>query len=303
MFKTTVLAGFLALVSLANSWAANAGTVLEGQKMPSRILGKDVEYTVYLPPKYEAGNRSYPVIYLMHGGGKGKNTDWYRFGGADRVFDRMIESGEVPAFIAVTPEGRRDKENRFNTYYMNDADGGYRWQDMFLQEFVSYIDHTYRTVPEKEGRGILGLSMGGYAAIVFSFKQPEMFSAAAALSAAFRTDGQVVEMDQSGYDRRYGKAWGLGLAGKGRLNAAYHDNSVLDLVETIPAEQIGKTALYMDCGSSDDFFAGNSELHLKLQKLGVEHRFIAREGGHDWAYWRSGLPEALSFVGASFRNG
>ncbi|OCP16096.1 MULTISPECIES: hypothetical protein [unclassified Ensifer] len=64
MFKTTILAGLLVLVSLVSSWAADTGTVLEGQKMPSRILGKDVEHTVYLPPKYDDGNRSYPVVYL-----------------------------------------------------------------------------------------------------------------------------------------------------------------------------------------------------------------------------------------------
>ncbi|MDX3925749.1 MAG: alpha/beta hydrolase-fold protein [Shinella sp.] len=302
MFKTILALAVLCVVSLGSAAAADRGKVLERQKMPSQILGKDVEYTLYLPPGYVSGERKYPVIHLMHGGGDGKNTDWYQYGSANLVFDRLIESGEVPPFIAVTPEGRRDEENKFNTYYMNDADGGYRWQDMFVQEFVPYVEKTYDVVPGKENRGILGLSMGGYAAMAFSLKHPDMFAGAAALSAAFRTDHQIVELDQAGYDRRYGKAWGLGLTGKDRLNAPYYANSVLDLVEKVPPEQIKKTGFYIDCGSYDDFFVGNAELHLKLRKMGIEHRFMAREGGHDWDYWRTGLPEATKFLGGLFRK-
>ena len=61
----TVALGALMAVPAA---ATENGTVYEERRMPSRILGKDVYYTVYLPPNYDAGNRKYPVVYLMHGG-------------------------------------------------------------------------------------------------------------------------------------------------------------------------------------------------------------------------------------------
>jgi enterochelin esterase-like enzyme len=291
---------FLMMTVLASGEALAEGTVKEGQFMSSQILKKNVEFTAYLPPGYGRDERRYPVIYLMHGGGGGKNQDWFRFGGADRVFDRLIEAGDVPPFIAVTPDGRRDEEDKFNTYYMNDADGQYLWQDMFVKEFVPHIEKSFPVMPGKKSRAMLGLSMGGYAAVAYSMKYPDLFDSAAALSAAFRTDQQVADMDQAGYDRRYGKAWGPGLKGRDRLNQAYYANSVLDLVDKVPADAIGKTPLYIDCGSYDDFFVGNAELHLKLSKLGVEHRFVAREGGHDWLYWRSGLEDATRFVGQEF---
>lgn len=302
MLKLALTTALVAALSFGLSHASQPGKVLEGQKMQSTILKKAVDYTIYFPPGYEPGERDYPVIHLMHGGGDGQNQDWYRYGAANQVFDRLIESGDVPPFIAVTPEGRRDEDNKFNTYYMNDADGAYLWQDMFAQEFVSYVEEKYDVIPGKENRAILGLSMGGYAAMAFSLKYPDMFVGAAALSAAFRTDQQIVELDQPGYDRRYGKAWGVGLKGQDRLNDAYYANSVLDLVDKTPADKIKETAIYIDCGASDDFFVGNSELHLKLQKLEIEHRFMAREGGHDWTYWRTGLPEATRFIGELFRK-
>jgi enterochelin esterase-like enzyme len=299
MFKRVL---FFLMAIIAGTTARAEGTVKEGQFMSSQILKKNVEFTVYLPPGYGRDERKYPVIYLMHGGGGGKNHDWYRYGGADRVFDRLIEEGKMPPFIAVTPEGRRDDEDKFNTYYMNDADGKYRWQDMFVEELVPHIEKTFPIIPGRRSRAVLGLSMGGYAAVAYSMKYPDMFAGAAALSAAFRTDQQVVDLDQAGYDRRYGKAWGTGLTGRNRLNQAYYANSVLDLVDKVSPEAIRKTKLYIDCGSYDDFFVGNAELHLKLTKRGVEHRFMAREGGHDWPYWRSGLEEATLFIGKVFRQ-
>ena len=287
-------------VQIESVSAAEPGTVYEQRRMPSRILGKDVHFTVYLPPDYERGNRSYPVVYLLHGGWDGENEDWFRFGGANRMLDQMIEQGDIPPVIAVTPDARRDETSPFDTYYMNDADGGYRWEDMFLEEFVPYIDKAYRTIPQRSARGAVGLSMGGYAAVAYGMKYPDLFAGAAILSGAFRTDEQIVALDQPGYDKRYGKAWGENLEGKSRLNAAYRANSVFELAKTLVPGAYGQTRFYFDCGADDVFFAGNAALHLQLQDLKIQHRFMVREGKHEWDYWRSGLREALLFVGDVF---
>ena len=302
MIRIAALATVAVLAMSAISVADERGEVVTGLSFKSDILDKDVGYTVYFPPGYDDDDRVYPVIYLMHGGGDGKDYDWYQFGGADRTFDEMINSGEVPPFIAITPDGRRNEENLNNTYYMNDADGVFRWEDMFIEEFIPYTEREYPLIATKESRAIAGLSMGGYAALAYSLRHPELFSGAVALSAAFRTDPQIVEMDQAGYDRRYGMAWGLGLEGEARLNDAYRAYSVLDLVDTVPAEEIGRTKYYVDNGADDSFFDGNVVLHQKLRDLGIEHRFMIREGDHEWVYWRTGLPEGIRFLGAIFRR-
>lgn len=304
MFRRMLLTAFAVLTGFGAAMAANGtrgGTVREDQAMPSAILRQNVDYTVYLPPDYDRKARRYPVIFMMHGVG-GRSEDWFRFARADLVFDKLIRSGEVPPFIAVSPEGRRDSKDSFNTYYMNDADGAFRWQDMFVHEFVPFVEKTYGGAGAKSARAIIGLSMGGYAATALSLKYPDLFAGAAALSAAFRTEDQIIALDQTAYDWRYGKAWGVGLAGKARLNKLYRANSVFDLLNEVPAANLGKTSLYLDCGSEDDFFAGNAAFHLQLRKLGVKHRFMVREGGHDWTYWGGGLPEATRFLGSLFRN-
>ena len=156
--------------------------------------------------------------------------------------------------IVVTPDGRRDAANRNNTYYMNDADGVFRWEDMFVQDFVPTLEKQYRAIGTQKARAIAGLSMGGYAAIAYPMRHPDLFVAAAALSAAVRTDNQIVSMDQARYDRRYGKAWGIGLAGETRLNERYRDYSVLVWWMLFLSGTLKATPLYIDCGAGDRFF-------------------------------------------------
>lgn len=297
--KSALLASVLCFFS---SLAQAGGMIDDTQTVKSNLLAKEVNYTVYLPADYQTSKRSYPIFYLLHGGGNGLPTDWFMQGKIGNLLDKMIEKGEIPPMIVVTPDGRRDVENKFNTYYMNDADGKYRWEDMFIQEFMPAIEQKYRVAQEKRFRAIGGLSMGGYASLIYSFKYPDLFGSAAGLSAAFRTDEQVIEMDQPGYDRRYGRAWGPGLQGKDRINDKYLSYSVLQQVKEKPVKDIMKTRYYMDCGTDDDFFIGNALLHIEMNKLGVKHRFMARVGRHDWRYWTSGSKEMLLFVGKGFQE-
>ena len=276
--------------------AGERGRVEEHLTLNSTVLGKPVEYSIYLPPDYETGKRYYPIIYLLHGGEDGEDADWFRFAKINIMLDRLIGSGDIPAVIVVTPDGRRDAANQYNTYYMNDADGVFRWEDMFFQDFVPTLEKQYRAIGTQKARAIAGLSMGGYAAIAYSMRHPELFAASAALSAAFRTDNQIVSMDQAGYDRRYGKAWGKGLAGEARLNRQYRDYSVLDMVDALPLQNLKATPFYIDCGADDRFFDGNAILHQKLRDKGVTHAFMIRPGFHDWNYWRSGMEGAVRFV-------
>lgn len=289
-----------AVMKVRGARAASAGHVEERQSVRSVVLGKDVRYSIYLPPDYESGKRFYPILYLLHGGESGTDTDWFRFARIDVLLDRLIGDGRLPSLIVVSPNGQRDEVNINNTYYMNDADGLFRWEDMFFQDFMPAIEGRYRVMGGRGGRAIAGLSMGGYGALAYSMRHPRMFFGAAALSAAFRTDAQIVTMDQPGYDRRYGKAWGIGLKGDARLNSYYRAYSVLDMVDELPADNIRSTPFYIDCGAEDRFFDGNAILHEKLRDKGVAHQFIIRPGVHNWDYWISGSEGALLFLAKAF---
>jgi len=279
--------------------AERAGLVREGNVLASKLLGHPVNYALYLPPGYDADARRYPVLYLLHGAGDGQPADWFRMAGADVVLDRLILAGEIPPLIAVAPDGRRGSDDPRATYFLNDADGRYPWADMFLGELIPQVEGRYRTTGEAKTRGLMGISMGGFAATLYQLRHPDLFGGASALSAAFRTPEQFVAMKQEDYDLRFGGAFGPGLAGQARLNAAWESADILALLGRVePARFARWPRLYLTLAADDPFFAGNAAVHLALKDAGISHRFTVSEGRHDWVFWRQAMPEALRHIGA-----
>jgi len=269
------------------------GQVIEGLSMSSPILGRDVNYAIYLPPDYKEGTRFYPVVYLLHGY-TDNETGWIQFGEVNMAADQAIASREIPSMIIVMPDAKA-------TWYMNNADGSEKFEDMFIQEFIPYIDETYRTRAKKEFRGVSGLSMGGYGSLLYSLKHPDMFAACAAFSAAVWTDEEINKMASGKPDGMFEKLFGLSKE-KTLLTPHYRENSILDLAGSLTKEQIEKVRFYIDCGDDDFLYKGNSALHVLLRDRQVKHEFRVRDGGHTWTYWRTGIVDALKFIGESFHR-
>jgi enterochelin esterase-like enzyme len=275
--------------------AAAAAQVLEGLKCESAILGRDVAYAVYLPPDYAASTRRYPVVYLLHGY-TDDESGWVQFGEIGQAADRAIAEREIPPMIIVMPDGGV-------TFYVNDAAGKVRYEDMFVQEFIPAIDRTYRTRPDREFRGVAGLSMGGWGTLVYALRHPDLFAAGAAFSAAVWSDDDIAGMKQENWDRLLGPMFGAaGLAGKDRLTPAFRKVSPLDLARTLSEESLKKVRYYIDCGDDDFLIAGNCALHLILAGRKIPHEFRVRDGGHTWSYWRTGIVDGLKFIGESFHR-
>ncbi len=143
----------------------------------SAILKKDMSYSVFLPPSYQTSNRHYPVLYLLHGAWD-NYTAWVLKGDLLNIATKMMESGEIPEMIIVTPDGLID------AFYINNYDKSVRWEDFFHQEFIPAIEQKYRIIAERKFRAIAGLSMGGYGCLYHGIKYKDKFSAIYALSAA-----------------------------------------------------------------------------------------------------------------------
>ena len=67
--------------------------------------------------------------------------------------------------------------------YLNDIKGEWRYEDFFFQEFMPFIEKTYRIKPDKHYRAVAGLSMGGEGTFIYALHHPELFSSACPLSA------------------------------------------------------------------------------------------------------------------------
>ena len=284
---------FLTILT-SNLFAQTMGKISEGKLVKSTILNKDVRYTIYLPAGYETSERTYPVVYLLHGYGD-DDTGWLQFGEINRLADKAIADGTIPPMIIVMPDG-------FVSFYMNSYDGKEKYEDFFVKEFMPNVEKAYRIKAKKQYRGIAGLSMGGFGSLNMALKYPDMFSAVAPLSAAIWDDNAIETVTTENWDRAYGQIFGRELKGKDRLSKAWNENSALKMIETKSAEDLKKVRYWIDCGDDDFLMKGNCLLHIALVDKKVPHEFRMREGGHTWDYWRSGIVPALEFIGKSFHQ-
>jgi Putative esterase len=132
---------------------------------------------VYLPPGYFSSTRRYPVIYFL----PNPFEENYRFDfdhrDAQGLFDRAIANGVVKDFILVavdmnTPLG--------TSWYVNSPATG-NWEDFMIQELVPYIDANFKTLANRNSRGIAGIFIGGYGAIRFGMRHPDVFGSVYAM--------------------------------------------------------------------------------------------------------------------------
>ncbi len=129
------------------------------------LLPDPLVYRIYLPPCYQQdAERSYPVLYLIHGQTY-SDTQWDRLG-VPEVADQLIASGQAAPFIVVMPRDRvwlEPTEDKFGL--------------AVEQVLIPWIDEHYRTVPTRQGRAIGGLSRGGAWAVNIGLSHPELFGA------------------------------------------------------------------------------------------------------------------------------
>ena len=277
---------------------AQESRVVEGLALRSALLKKEMKFSLYLPAGYDTSQRRYPVLFLLHGGG-GNHSDWIQLGNMQAIADASVSAGQADAMIVVMPDAEM-------TFYLNHIRGEYNYEDYFIKELIPHIDKSYRTRAEKRFRSIAGLSMGGFGSLLYSLHHPELFQTCYAMSAAVRTDEEIKKLTLPEFQRRYKTALGETGEADARANQGFWDfmrqNSILDLMKSLPDSQKNAVRFYLDCGDDDGaLYTGNSLLHVLMRDRAIPHEYRVRDGGHTWEYWRTGLPEALRFISVGMR--
>jgi enterochelin esterase-like enzyme len=281
----------LLILLMCPAWGviAQSGKVMDNLSMPSKILKGDRKYAIYLPPDYETSQRSYPVLYLLHGGGDDQ-TGWVQFGEVLHIADKAIREGKATPMIIVMPDANTGQRG-----YFNDIKGEWRYEDFFFQEFMPHVEKAYRIRGEKRYRAVAGLSMGGGGSFVYALRRPELFSSACPLSAS--TGPLSLEETKEFLKRR-----NITIKSDAEAEAYYKRHSVIELVNQVADDQKKAVRWYIDCGDDDFLFEGNSLVHIAMRKKEIPHEFRIQDGGHTWTYWRNALPTVLSFVSEAFHQ-
>ena len=268
---------------------AQPSKVFDNQSIPSKILKSDRKYAIYLPPGYETSQRSYPVLYLLHGAGD-DHTGWVQFGEVQRITDKAIADGTATAMIIVMPDAQTGQMG-----YFNNIAGNWNYEDFFFQEFVPAIEKSYRIKGEKRYRAVAGLSMGGGGSFMYALHHPELFSSACPLSA------YVGPLNIEEAKTRVKKS-NPEITDEAKIKAYFENHNAIELVNRMPEDQKKAVRWYIDCGDDDFLYEGNCLIHIAMRKKDIPHEFRTRDGAHNWTYWRDALPKVLEFVSEQFHQ-
>jgi enterochelin esterase-like enzyme len=193
-----------ALVAVATSLSltmstrqAKQGTVerikVHGKSLEGNLDGDspDRDVSVYLPPSYKTEKgRRYPVVYMLHGFTDddarwfGLVKHWINF---PEVINKTLADGKTREMIVVMPNAFTRFKGSMYSSSVTIGD----WETFITKELVGHIDSHYRTLAQRESRGLAGHSMGGYGTMRLGMKYPEAFSSVYALSPCCMDPGRA----------------------------------------------------------------------------------------------------------------
>jgi S-formylglutathione hydrolase FrmB len=276
------LASFLFFLSAIPAMAAGR---LECGSVKSKYMPAPVGYCALLPPSYDAQPaRKFPVLYFLHG--LGGDQSFLVTSGAWNIIEDAQERKRIAEFVLITPQAN-------STFYVNSRDGKVRYEDFFMRDFIPRMEKHFHLLGTRNARAVAGVSMGGYGALRFAFKYPQMFVVVAAHMPTL-----LEQLPHGSSDA--GLAPFLGTAFGRPLDEAYWKaNTPFVFART---ENLRGLKIYVDCGDRDDFGfdAGTAALGKLLTARHVAHEFHIYPGRHDWEFVAQHLEESLKVISDAF---
>ena len=313
--------------------------VFRSEALINNVIGNSVErkLQIYTPPGYKKnGNRAYPVVYLLHGLPFSEKSyidrstwdDWIDPDGIFQTYpdfpeegfqnwmDNLIADGKIEPMIIVMPNAANELYGF--SFYTNSVLNG-NFEDFIVYDLVNYMDTHYNTIPNSNGRAVIGNSQGGYAAFLFGMKHPDVFSAVASHSGLIVFDvmlslGPII-VEENKPDGFTGPdptkfltsaGYAMSAAWSPNLNnppfyvdlpfeypsgdvipsvaAQWYTNDPFTMLQNpvYAANFSTLNGIYFDCGNFDELniCAGNDYMIQLLDAIGLNYTYVPFDGGH-----------------------
>ena len=221
------------------NWKQSPESPLETIKINSKIYGER-EIQIYSPGSFEPLS----VMYLQDG------SDYQKRAEASRVQLNLVIAKKIKPFIMVF----LDPKDRMKEYWANDD-----YAKFLATEVVPAIDAKYKTIKSRDGRAVLGASLGGITSVWVGLKYPEVFSRIGGQSSSFWID----------------------------------EKRVLKELKNLDANKT-KYKFYFDSGTqeSEDIIDSREAVEILRQKA-FDVTYVEGEAGHNWTSWRDRLADAF----------
>jgi S-formylglutathione hydrolase FrmB len=264
IFITTLLFFFVVITSNA--------AVVDTVETFSPSMNKKIKAVVITPDSY-ANGKEFPVIYLLHG----YSDDYSGWIKKSKGVDKLSDLYNV---IIVCPDGST------SWYFDSPVNRGIRYETYISGELVEWVDQKYKTVKDRTGRGITGLSMGGHGALYLAFRHQDVFGVAGSMSGG---------VDIRPFPNNWELSKNLGKYSEYPEN--WEKNTVINQVHLLTPNSL---SIIFDCGTEDFFFKVNQNLHEKMLERNIPHDFITRPGFHNWEYWTNSVKYQFLFMSDYF---
>lgn len=272
---------FLALSCPAHAQSSSVQTI----QLQSKLVNTTLPYSVILPPDYRTSSTTrYPVLYLLHGYAA-HYSDWV-------THTNVADYAAQYRMIVVTPEGN-------NGWYTDGAGKATdKYETYILKELIPDVQMRFRTIESRYGRGIAGVSMGGYGALKFGLKSPATFAFAGSLSGALAVPTWTDDDFQNLKSIRDSAFDTFGPLGSETRKA----NDIFEITRGFtPARVAAAPYIYLDCGTEDIFVSDNNRFAALLREKKIPHEFRELPGGHSWPYWDQQVQEVLKIAAQKLR--
>lgn len=262
--------------------ATTAQVVVVEDSLLSPSVKSTMKFCILLPNGYVKGTELYPTVYLLHGY-NGKYTDWVKQ-------TELIRYASKYRFILITPDAK-------NSWYSNSkTKPNAAYEDYIINDLITYVDNKYRTIQTKNGRAIVGLSMGGYGAAKFGLKHDSLFFFAGCLSPAIHAPFGLE--DSAIIARRSKESIQTIRDIFGATRSSYWDeNDVFKLVQKV--DPTSAPFFYLSVGSQDglpEILELTYKFAVTLRKHSIVFELHETPGAHNWQFWNKEIEIVLQRI-------
>ncbi len=265
----------LLILILAMALASGRASVVDTIQVYSESMQKNIKAIVITPDNYSSAGEL-PVVYLLHGY-SGNHLDWIS------KAQGVEQSTDLYNFIIVCPDGGYG-----SWYWDSPVDPKSQYETFVSSELIQAIDSKYKTIKNRKGRGITGLSMGGHGGLYLGIRHQDVFGAAGSMSGG---------VDIRPFPNNWEMAQRLGTYAE--QPEYWEKNTVINQLHLLTPNSL---ALIIDCGTEDFFFQVNENLHQQLLYRNIPHDYITRPGGHTWPYWTNAVKYQMLFMSNYFNS-
>jgi putative tributyrin esterase len=254
------------------------GVVSKDVTFYSSALHRNMTYRVYLPRVVSPGT-GLPTVYLLHGCGT-SFRDWSNYSD--------VGAYAAKGFILVMVDGAC-------SYYVNAAlNAKDRYEDYFVNDLISDAESRFPILRGRENRAIVGVSMGGFAAVELALTRPDLFAFACAISPAIDVPSRGFSARRWSQSVRFRTTFGP--AGSG---TRLHSDPFILVKSADPAHT---PYLYITAGEQEPLLPPIRRFVTLLKLRNYAHEFHTKPGDHDWNEWDTQIPGCFESLTAHIQR-